>query len=135
MSRTRDWRGWAALALLATALQLYGLYRVTGPQILSWFPHLDKVEHGAGFALPLALTVLALGLRVGPEAFRRRRVLTLLVGASAAHAVVSEIVQHAWYRHRTGDPADVLADWVGVAVGAVAGHALLRQSWNRRVDR
>lgn len=135
MSCARDWRGWAALALLATALQLYGLYRVTGPRTPSWFPHLDKVEHAAGFALPLALTVLALGLRAGPEAFQRRRVLPLLVGASAAHAVLSELVQYACYRHRTGDAADVLADWVGVALGAGAGRALLRRTWDRTASR
>lgn len=135
MSRARDWRGWAALALLAMALQLYGLYRVTGPETPSWFPHLDKVGHAAGFALPLTLAALALGFRAGPEAFRRRRVLALLIGASAAHAVLSELVQHACYRHRTGDPVDVLADWVGVAVGAGAGHVLLRRTENRTAVR
>ena len=135
MDRARAWRGWAAAALLATALQLYGLYRVTGPSAPLWFPHLDKVEHASGFALPMVLAVLALGLRAGPAAYSGRRVLALLVSASAAHAVVSELVQHTFYRHRTGDPADVLADWVGVAVGAGAGHLVLRRTWRRTAAR
>jgi VanZ family protein len=135
MDRARGWRGWAAAALLATALQLYGLYRASGPAAPPWFPHLDKVGHAAGFALPLVLAVLALGLHAGPRTYRRRQLLALLVAASAAHAVVSELVQHTFYRHRTGDPADVLADWVGVAVGAGAGHLLLRRRWDRTAVR
>jgi hypothetical protein len=43
----------------------------------------------------------------------------VVVGLFAAHAVVSEAIQHLWYRHRTGDPLDVLADWVGIAAAVV----------------
>jgi len=135
MTRARGWRGLAALALLATVLQLYGLYRVTGPESPSWFHQIDKVEHAAGFALPVALALLALGLRAGRQGFRRRLTTAVLAGAFAAHAVVSELVQHAFYRDRTGDPSDVLADWVGVAVGAVAGSALLNRTWARAAVR
>jgi hypothetical protein len=46
-----------------------------------------------------------------------RRTSFLVVAIFAAHAVVSEVIQHVWYRYRTGDPLDVLADWVGIAVG------------------
>ena len=42
-----------------------------------------------------------------------------MVGVFAAHAVVSELIQHLWYRYRTGDPLDVIADWIGVAAGVV----------------
>jgi uncharacterized membrane protein YgdD (TMEM256/DUF423 family) len=50
------------------------------------------------------------------------------VGAFAAHAVASEMIQHLWYRYRTGDPLDVVADWVGIAVGLL----LLRLIVQRR---
>jgi len=135
MTRARGWRGLAALALLATVLQLYGLYRVTGPGSPSWFPQIDKVEHAVGFALPVALALLALGLRAGRQAFRRRPATAALAGVFAAHAVVSELVQHAFYRGRTGDPFDVLADWVGVAVGTAVGAALLNRTWSRAAAR
>ena len=135
MTRARGWRGLAALALLATGLQVYGLYRVTGPESPSWFRQIDKVEHAVGFALPVALALLALGLRSGPRAFRRRPTTAVLVGVFAAHAVVSELVQHTFYRGRTGDPYDVLADWVGVAVGTLAGSALLSRTWVRTAAR
>jgi phytoene/squalene synthetase len=38
------------------------------------------------------------------------------------------MIQHLWYRYRTGDPLDVVADWVGVAVGLL----LLRLIVQRR---
>ena len=43
------------------------------------------------------------------------------------HAVVSELVQHFAYVGRTGDPVDVLADWVGVAVGVASARLLGRR--------
>ena len=57
------WRGVAVLAALAVTAQLWGLYRVTGLPSPGWFPHVDKLGHAVGFALPVALVVLALGLR------------------------------------------------------------------------
>ena len=42
----------------------------------------------------------------------------------AAHAVVSELVQHWLLPHRSGDAADVLADLAGVALGVLAGRLL-----------
>ena len=109
------------LAVLAVVGQLYGLYRVTGPPTPLWFPQADKLEHALGFALPAALVLLALD--VGSRARHPRgdglpRAAVVGVAAVfAAHAVVSELVQHAFYAHRTGDPLDVLADWTGTAVG------------------
>ena len=34
--------------------------------------------------------------------------------------VVSELIQHAFYPNRAGDPLDVLADWSGIVVGGLA---------------
>ena len=56
-----------------------------------------------------------------------RRALAGVVAVFAAHAVVSELVQHTFYTGRTGDPLDVLADGVGTAVGALVGSAVLRR--------
>lgn len=114
-------RGWhlAALgAVFAVLLQLWGLYRVAGPPQPPWFPFADKVEHAVGFAVPVLLILLAIALR-GPMSWQwpNMRTGVFVVAVFAAHGVVSELVQHQWYRYRTGDPLDVLADWVGIAVG------------------
>ena len=37
----------------------------------------------------------------------------------AAHAVVSELIQGAFYTDRSGDPLDLLADWSGIAIAAM----------------
>ena len=116
-------RGWhlaAAGALIAVVLQLWGLYRVSGPPQPPWFPFADKLEHAAGFALPVLLILLAVTLHghLGWQ-WPSPRIGALVVGIFAAHAVVSEAIQHLWYRHRTGDPLDVVADWAGIAVGVV----------------
>ncbi len=59
--------------------------------------------------------------------------LVLAVWVSAAHAVVSEIVQHVAYADRRGDPLDLLADWSGVAVGGLlAGLGLTYDRLGRR---
>lgn len=77
--------------------------------------HADKLVHALVFALPAILGVLA-GLR------------ERLVGAVlAAHAPVSEVVQHLWIPGRAGDPWDVVADLVGVVLGLVVGTVLLRR--------
>ena len=73
-----------------------------------------------GFALPVLLILLTVttrgvGLAVAQPAYRA----ALIVGVFAAHAVVSEVIQHLWYRHRTGDLLDVIADWAGIAVGVL----------------
>ena len=116
----------AGLAVLAVLGQLYGLYRVSGPPSPSWFPHADKLEHAAGFALPVALVLTACGLRARSlDLPLRRRTWTLVLAAAGAHAVVSELVQHAFYTYRSGDPLAVLADLTGTAVGALAARALL----------
>jgi VanZ family protein len=131
--RTHVWmRGWhlaAAAALLAVFLQLWGLYRVTGPPQPAWFPYVDKLDHAVGFALPVLLILLTVTLRGVGWQWPSPRTSALIVGVFAAHGVVSEVIQHLWYRHRTGDPFDVIADWAGIAVGVlVFGLILQRRS-------
>jgi VanZ family protein len=122
-SQTASLRGWhlvAAGAVLAVLLQLWALYRVAGPPQPAWFPFADKLQHALGFALPVLLILLTVALR-GPLGWQWAsvRMTTLVVAVFAAHAVVSELIQHVWYRYRTGDPLDVLADWAGIAVGVL----------------
>lgn len=129
MRDRRSWRWLAVLAVLALAGQLYGLYRVTGPPTPSWFPQADKLEHALGFALPTALVLVALDVRARVRsvvAGRSRRRVVVVAAVFAAHAVVSEVVQHFFYLHRTGDPLDALADGSGVALGVTVALGLRR---------
>jgi hypothetical protein len=75
----------------------------------------DKVVHLALFALLAGTT----RWRFGPA----KAGLT----AVAAYAVVSEVVQGALLSSRSGDPYDVLADLLGVAVGWLTAGWLLRR--------
>ena len=114
------WPVVAVAAGLAVVGQLIGLYLPRPPAGANWFPGADKLQHGLAFALPVILVPWADTLRrraVGRPP--RARVLVLVVWASAAHAVVSEIVQHVAYADRMGDPLDLLADWSGIAVGGL----------------
>jgi hypothetical protein len=69
-------------------------------------PFADKIVHIGIFAI-----VVITGARAGVP-------LAWLVGLLAVHAVSSELAQHWFLVNRTGDPADVVADLVGVAVGS-----------------
>jgi hypothetical protein len=84
------------------------------------------LQHAVAFALPVLLVSWADTLR-RRSAGRppRARVLVLVVWVSVAHAVVSELVQHAAYANRVGDPLDVLADWSGIAIGGMLAGLLL----------
>jgi VanZ family protein len=97
---------WRIAFVAAVALQLYGVYspREAGPHI--GIPQIDKVAHCFLFA-----AVAFTGLKVGVPA-------RWLLGALAANAIVSELVQHWLLPQRDGDPFDVLADLAGVALGA-----------------
>jgi VanZ family protein len=123
--------GWpvvAGLAALAVSGHLYGLYRVTGPSNPPWFTQADKLEHVVGFALPVALVLVAAGLRSVSRGGRpTRRVRLLVLAVFAGHGVVSELVQHVFYTNRAGDPLDVLADWTGTALGLVLAGTVLRR--------
>jgi VanZ family protein len=89
------------------AIQCWALFTpsVGGPVL---FPESDKVVHAALF-----LAVTGAGVRAGFPA-------RWLVGALAAEAVVSELVQGFLLPHRDGDVLDVLADLVGVCLGLLA---------------
>ncbi|WP_375426567.1 VanZ family protein [uncultured Friedmanniella sp.] len=126
----RSWRVLAVLAVLALAGQLYGLYRVAGPPTPSGFPQTDKLEHASGFALPTALVLTALVVRAQaqtPVRVLSGRTVVRVAAVFATHAVVSELVQHFFYTRRSGDPLDVVADWVGTALGVAVGLALRRR--------
>ncbi len=116
--------GWmvaAVAAVLAVALQLWGLYRPSGPPGTNWFPGADKLQHAVGFALPVILIALAYTLRRRVLGRRPRISVLMAVGwLFVVHAVVSELIQDAFYPNRTGDPLDVLADWSGIVVGGLA---------------
>src|SRR4029453_15702689 len=99
------WHFAAAGAVIAVLLQLWGLYRIVGPPQPPWFPYADKLQHAAGVALPVMLILLAAALRHPPGWLWPGATTTAVVVALfAAHAVVSEAIQHVWYRHRIGDP-------------------------------
>ncbi len=103
-----------ALAILLQLVVLYAPSTPAGPAI----PGLDKIVHAGVFFLPGVIGLLA-GVRM--------RWLALVL---ALHAVLSELVQHAWLPLRAGDPWDVLADLAGLGLGLLVG-ALLR----RRITR
>ncbi len=129
------WPVVAVAAALAVVLQLWGVYAVRPPAGANWFPGADKVQHAVAFALPVLLVPWADTLRRRAAGRPpRARVLVAMVWISAAHAVVSELVQHVAYTDRVGDPLDVLADWSGIAVGGLlAGIGLsLHQAGRRR---
>ncbi len=126
-------------SVLTTLVQLYGLYRPAGPPQPTWFPQADKVLHLLGFALPVLFVLLSLAW----FSARRRTELTnqriaAVLAVFAGHAVISEIIQDRFYASRAGDPADLLADCLGVALGAGAFVAvrpgLLRRAEPGRAD-
>ena len=130
--RVLSLRGWhlaAGGAFVAVLLQLWGLYRATGPLQPSWIPIADKLAHALGFAVPVMLILLALALRPPLRSrWPTRGITALVVGIFGVHAVVSELIQHVWYQHRTGDLLDVVADWVGIAIAVVLLRLILRGS-------
>lgn len=95
-----------AVLAVAVVVHLVVLYAPSAPAVGG--PSLtDEVVHVVVFAV-VAWAARGAGLPLAGV------VLALL-----AHAVVSELVQHALLAGRTGDPSDVVADAVGVAVGVV----------------
>jgi hypothetical protein len=113
-SAARPGRWWLIAFGAAVAVQLIVVYSPQGPggpQV----PGLDKVVHLLIFAGPVLAALMA-GLR-----------WPWVLGIFAAHAPVSELTQHFALPHRTGDPWDMVADLVGVALGYLAFLV-----WNRR---
>ena len=114
------WPAVAAAAAVAVALQLWGVYAPVPASGTEWFPGADKVAHAVGFGLPVALIMLADMLRRRSRGLPpRARVLVIVIWVSAAHAVASELIQHAFYSDRHGDPLDLLADWSGIVIAAM----------------
>lgn len=97
---------------LAVAAHLFVIYAPNPPSGPS-FPGADKVVHALVFAAPVTIGLL-LGLG--------RRLVPLM---AAAHAPVSELVQHVWLPHRHGDVWDVVADLGGVVLGLLVVRGLL----------
>ncbi len=103
-SRTR-----AALlvaAVVAVVVQCLVLYapQVPGEQP---FANADKLVHVTVFLVPTLL-----GLAAGLP-------WRAVVGALAAHAVLSEVVQGLLLPHRSGDPTDAVADLLGVTLAVI----------------
>ena len=113
---TVDTRRWRVALVVLVAVHLGVLYAPDAGGAPT-FPGIDKVVHVATFA-----SVVFAGLRAGLAA-------RWWVPVVAAHAVVSELVQHWLLPHRSGDPADVVADLAGVGLGVLAARWLVRASW------
>lgn len=117
MSLTARRRRIRYLALaVAVLVQLVVLYVPHVPDVGEVaVPGGDKIVHAAVFA---AVTVA--GLRAGLSPVP-------VLGLGLVHAAVSELLQHAVLPGRSGDPFDVVADVVGVALGALLARRLDRR--------
>ncbi len=92
------------LAVVGLVVQGIALYRPTAPSGAG-IPGLDKLGHALIFAVPVFF-------------FIRAGVRSWLVALLAViHAVLSELIQANFYRYRSGDPWDVIADCVGIGIG------------------
>ncbi len=91
----------------ALALQMLVLYAPSTPDLGESALPVDKVVHAAVFALA-TYTLAAVEVPLG-----------WVVGLMSAHAVVSELIQHRLLADRAGDPADVAADLMGIAIGVL----------------
>lgn len=125
------------LAAVAVAIQFFALYRPSGPPSSLSIPGLDKVAHLLIFALPVLLILLALSSSVRSLSPSVRSLSLskgmIIIGIFAAHAVISEVVQGTFYRHRNGDPWDVVADVLGIALGGLV-FVLVARRRSGRVD-
>lgn len=101
-------------AVTAGVVQLVLLYSPSGGGAAP-FPNFDKLVHCTIFALPVFFALLA--------RLPRWPVLAIV----ALHAPVSELIQWQLLPHRSGDPRDVVADLVGVTLGALAAHLAARR--------
>lgn len=101
---SRLWLVALGVALVIHLISLYSPEVPGAPPIAG----LDKVVHVLIFAAP-ALAALMAGISA-----------PWVLGILAVHAPVSELIQHYALSHRGGDVLDMLADFVGVAIGGLA---------------
>lgn len=111
MSTLRWPRFWLTLWIFGMLLGAYLSLR-TGSERMPLIPHLDKLIHASGYAL---LAVLAVGLF--PPGKSRWLALLWLV----AFGGLIEIAQGLWAVNRAADPWDLLANSIGIALGAAVG--------------
>ena len=97
----RLWRLAFGLVLAVQLIAVYSPQGLAGPGITG----LDKVVHVSIFFAP-ALALLMMGIRA-----------RWALGILALHAPVSELIQHFFLAHRSGDVFDALADLSGVGLG------------------
>lgn len=103
-----------AVLVASVVVHLAVLYAPRVPATdVAGLPGADKVGHVVVFALVVTAALWA--------EIPARIVLPVLLG----HAVVSELLQHLVLAGRSGDPWDVLADVVGVALGWMAWRLIL----------
>ena len=100
-TQKRLWRLAFGLALAVQLIAVYSPQGLVGPGITG----LDKVVHVSIFFAP-AVALLMMGIRA-----------RWALGILALHAPVSELIQHFFLPHRSGDVFDALADLSGVALG------------------
>jgi len=106
MSRPATRRHLALVTLVGLlVVQLVALYVPQSPGPPSPVPHGDKLVHALVFGAPVLVAGLALR--------RWWRSVTLVC---AAHAPVSEVIQHVALSGRSGEVWDVVADLVGIGV-------------------
>ncbi|WP_406831570.1 VanZ family protein [Pedococcus sp. KACC 23699] len=108
---------WSRVRVLAVAVLVVHFAALYWPRIdiqgpVTWT---DKVVHVLLFGVPALLV-----LRAWPRAWPA-------VALLAVHAPLSELAQHAWLPHRSGDVWDAVADLGGVVVGVT-----LAVVWRRR---
>ncbi len=111
------------MASAALILQFAVLYTPRAPAVDVGALPLDKLVHLAVFALPTYALIRA-GLPV-----------VAVVILMSAQAVGSELLQHVALANRSGDPGDLLADLVGVAVAVALVRLRSRRASPRSGDR
>ena len=97
----RLWRLAFGVALAVQLIAVYSPHGLAGPGITG----LDKLVHVSIFFAPV-LALLMMGIRA-----------RWALGILALHAPVSELIQHFFLAHRSGDVFDALADLSGVGLG------------------
>jgi hypothetical protein len=101
-----SWNRARVVFAVVLTVQLVLLYWPRAVQTSGGLPW-DKLVHVLVFG---AVTWTGVRAGVPPRAW---------IAISFAHAVTSEVVQHALLPHRAGDPGDAVADVVGVLVAAL----------------